>query len=64
MKSESRPTSPGCKLEYLNTISERQQTNTNKLPWLNSVIFLFTGSDIVYGVVQYQKDKEKNKGAK
>ena len=63
MEIEIKPISLESRLEYLNTISETQQTNTKKFPWLNSVIFLLIGAGIVYGVIQYQKSKE-NKGSK
>jgi hypothetical protein len=63
MEIEVKPISLESRLEYLNTISETQQANTKKFPWLNSVIFLLIGAGIVYGITQYQKSKE-NKGAK
>ena len=63
MEIEIKPISLESRLEYLNTISETQQANTKKFPWLNSVIFLIIGAGIVFGVVKYQKSKEKRKPA-
>lgn len=58
MEIEVKPISLDSRLEYLTAISETQQANTKKFPWLISAISLVIGAGIVFALYQYQKKKE------
>lgn len=59
MEIEIKPISLDARLEYLQKISENQQANTKKFPWVVAVVAFFIGGGLVYAANKYRMKKQK-----
>jgi len=59
MEIEIKPISLEARLDYLNTISENQQSNTKKFPWAVATFSAFIDVSIVYAIIIFRSKKQK-----
>lgn len=58
MEIEIKPISLDDRLEYITKISENQQANTKKIPWVAIIISAVIGIGITYLTLHFQKKKD------